>query len=642
MIPRFLPLDQDDPRAVESYVLHARLGSGGMGRVYLSFTPGGRAIAIKVVRSEFADDPEFRARFRREVSAAQRVQGIYTASVVDADVEARVPWLATVYVPGPSLHRAVAEHGPLPLDTVSRLTGGVAEGLASVHAAGLIHRDLKPANVLLAEDGPRVIDFGIAHAADATTLTKVGVGIGTPAFMAPEQVRGAPVSPATDVFALGHLAFYAAAGHTAFGEGHQSAIVHRIGYEQPNLADCPERLRDLVERCLQKDPADRPMMSEIIEQARALYPSDRLNWLPPAVLAALAGYDTTTVFAARRNPAAGAGQGAAAPVVAPVAAGAFATTAPLKADAPGDAPPQAPAAPGTTAPVGNKAGAANAPNNAANYGMNAAGGAPFIAPTAPPGGAGQPPPRPYQSAAAWPGAPGRPGAPGGPAADYRPTSPSPYGMPQPPRKTTSRLFPALIGAAVLLIVVVLLAAHSFSGSDNPNSGNTPSGAPGPTDTGPTNAATNLSAGYSAEYNGVSFTMPGGSCLEDGDSGFQFTPSSVLFTQQGPQVSTNGGDADIQLVCNDSSGTGVTDIAPENIGIAEVTGTPSASDCYSAVEREPIAGDIRYTDLHEGMEFCMVGGDNDDQLVFLRLTSTNDSTFDLGWVATGWALPATGN
>ncbi|HEY3869259.1 MAG TPA: serine/threonine-protein kinase, partial [Actinocrinis sp.] len=584
---------------------------GGMGRVYLSFTPGGRAIAIKVVRPDYAEDPEFRARFRREVSAAQRVQGIYTASVVDADVEAPVPWLATVYVPGPSLHRAVAEHGPLPLDTVSRLMGAVGEGLASVHLAGLIHRDLKPANVLLAEDGPRVIDFGIAHAADATTLTKVGVGLGTPAFMAPEQVRGVAVTPATDVFALGHLAFYAAAGHTAFGEGHVSAIVHRIGYEQPDLTDCPDQLRGLVEACLQKDPDDRPQMSEIVEQARALYPSDRLSWLPPALAAALAGYDTTTVFTPRQGGWAGRGHGqgqgqgaavAAAPT-APAAAAAgpgaaSATTAPLKEDAPRYTPMQAP-------------------------------------------------PRPYQNPAAWPGAAG------GPGAGYGPASPMPYQPPYPLRQRGNRkLVPALIGGGVLLVVLILLLTHAFSNANNSNNagndaplGSTSASASSGQQLGasgspaPTNAATNLAAGFSSEYSNTQFTMPGESCTQDGYSDESFTPSSVLFTQSGPQVSTNGGNADISLNCNDDSGTGVTDIAPDNIEIAQVTGTPSASACYSAVQREPIAGDIRYTDLHGGMEFCLVGGENNDQLVFLKLDGTDGGTFDLAWTATGWALPS---
>jgi serine/threonine protein kinase len=206
MAARFLPLDQSDPVEIAGYALRARLGSGGMGNVYLSFTRGGRPVALKVIRKEFADDPEFRRRFRMEVAAAQRVQGLYTAPVVDADPDAAVPWLATAYIAGPALNYAVTEYGPLPEASVFRLLGGVAEGLTAVHAAGLVHRDLKPANVLLAADGPRVIDFGIAYAADATSLTNSGAMLGTPAFMSPEQVAGKPVSSATDVFALGRRA----------------------------------------------------------------------------------------------------------------------------------------------------------------------------------------------------------------------------------------------------------------------------------------------------------------------------------------------------------------------------------------------------------------------------------------------------
>jgi eukaryotic-like serine/threonine-protein kinase len=281
---------------VAGYPLRARLGSGGMGRVYLSFSPGGRALAIKVVRPEYAGDDEFRRRFQQEVAAAQRVQGLYTAPVVDADANAAVPWLATAYVPGPSLQQAVAEHGPLPLPTVFRLLAGVAEGLSAVHACGIVHRDLKPGNVLLADDGPRVIDFGIAHAADATTITHTGVQVGTPAFMAPEQIRGRSATPAVDVFALGNLAVFAATGRTAFGDGNQNAMLYRIINEPPDLAACPPALRTIVERCLAKEPGDRPGLAEIMTYARAQTSGDTLrltgSWLPTAVVTSLAAYGT--------------------------------------------------------------------------------------------------------------------------------------------------------------------------------------------------------------------------------------------------------------------------------------------------------------------------------------------------------------
>jgi len=307
MAARFAPLTHDDPREVGGYALRARLGAGGMGRVYLSFTPGGRALAIKVIRPEHAEDEEFRRRFQHEVAAAQRVQGIYTAPVVDADSEAALPWLATAYVPGPSLRQAVAEHGPLPLPSVFRLLAGVAEGLTAIHECGLIHRDLTPANVLLAADGPRVIDFGIAHAAAATSLTRTGLTVGTPAFLSPEQVRGRSATSATDVFALGHLAVVAATGHTAFGEGNQDALLYRIIHEPPDLDDCPHEVRAIAQRCLAKDPAERPTLTEVLERTRAQVHGQTMrlateSWLPPAIVSSLSAYDTAVYTAARTKP----------------------------------------------------------------------------------------------------------------------------------------------------------------------------------------------------------------------------------------------------------------------------------------------------------------------------------------------------
>ena len=176
----FQPLAGDDPATIAGYRIAAKLGAGGMGKVYLSYTPGGRPVAIKVIRPEFGEDPEFRRRFAQEVQSAQRVQGLFTAPVIDADTEGRQPWLATAYVPGPSLADSVVAHGALPVQAVLLLIAGMAEALHVIHGAGIVHRDLKPSNVLLAADGPRVIDFGIAHAADATSLTGSGVTIGTP------------------------------------------------------------------------------------------------------------------------------------------------------------------------------------------------------------------------------------------------------------------------------------------------------------------------------------------------------------------------------------------------------------------------------------------------------------------------------
>ncbi|WP_406179995.1 serine/threonine-protein kinase [Streptomyces sp. NBC_01006] len=282
----FQPLRPDDPAAVGGYRLTAVLGAGGMGKVYLSYTPGGRPIALKVIRPEFSEDPEFRRRFQQEVRAAQRVQGLYTAPVIDFDTEGTQPWLATAYVPGPSLAHAVAQYGRLPLRSVLLLAVGVAEALHVIHGAGIVHRDLKPANVLLAADGPRVIDFGIARAADATSLTGSGVSVGTPAFMAPEQASAGTVTAGTDIFALGQIVAYAAIGAPAYGEGSSHAVLYRIVHEDPDLSTLPEELRPLVTRCLSRDPADRPTLAEVIQMCHDLSPAPLRqgeDWLPQAV-----------------------------------------------------------------------------------------------------------------------------------------------------------------------------------------------------------------------------------------------------------------------------------------------------------------------------------------------------------------------
>ncbi|WP_371617632.1 serine/threonine-protein kinase [Streptomyces sp. NBC_00454] len=286
----FQPLKADDPAVVGGYRLAAVLGAGGMGKVYLSYTPGGRPIAIKVIRSEFGEDPEFRRRFQQEVRAAERVQGLYTAPVIDSDTEGTQPWLATAYVPGPSLAHAVARHGALPPRSVLLLTVGVAEALTVIHGAGIVHRDLKPANVLLASDGPRVIDFGIARAADSTALTSTGVSIGTPAFMAPEQASAGTVTAATDIFALGQIAAFAATGSSVYGDGPSHAVLYRIVHEEPDLSGLPEELRPVVTRCLSRDPADRPTLAEIIELCNAASETPLRqgeDWLPRAVAGSL-------------------------------------------------------------------------------------------------------------------------------------------------------------------------------------------------------------------------------------------------------------------------------------------------------------------------------------------------------------------
>ena len=264
----FQPLQANDPTEVAGYRLAARLGAGGMGRVYLSHTQGGRPVAIKVVRPELADDPDFRRRFSREIRAARRVRGAYTAELIDADAEGMPPWLATSYVPGPSLAQAVARRGPLPVTALLWLMAGMAEALQAIHAEGIVHRDLKPSNVLLASDGPRVIDFGIALAADGTSYTTTGHPIGTPAYMAPEQASGEGATAASDVFALAQTAAFAALGKPLYGDGPGVYVLYRIIHTEPELALLPEPLRPLFARCLAADPAERPAPAEIVEWCR--------------------------------------------------------------------------------------------------------------------------------------------------------------------------------------------------------------------------------------------------------------------------------------------------------------------------------------------------------------------------------------
>ena len=275
------PLTSEDPAEVGGYRLHGRLGAGGMGRVYMASTPAGRPVALKVVRPELGEDQVFRARFRQEILAARRVHGLYTAQVLDADPAAAPPWLVTAYVPGPSLQEAVTGQGPMPEAMAFRLIAGIAEALQAIHSAGVVHRDLKPSNVLLAPDGPRVIDFGIARALEATALTRSGMMVGSPQFMAPEQILDKPVTPAIDVFALGSLAAYAVLGRPPFGEGHTAAVSYRVLHGAPDLNGCPRQVRTLIERCLRKDPSARPAPSQIVEFCQARITGTATGWPSP-------------------------------------------------------------------------------------------------------------------------------------------------------------------------------------------------------------------------------------------------------------------------------------------------------------------------------------------------------------------------
>ncbi len=281
-------LQPGDPAQIGPYKLTAVLGTGGMGRVYLGWSAGGRPVAVKVIRPELAADAEFRARFRREVEAARTMNGVHTAPLVDADLEGPVPWLATAYVSGPSLAEAVTSYGPLPAGSLLALAAGLAEALAAIHAAGLMHRDLKPSNVLLAPDGPRVIDFGISRAADTTSLTNTGQSMGSPGYLSPEQAIGRQVGPPTDIFSLGAVLTFAASGNGPFGEGSLAALVYRVVHEPPSLEGVPAELCALIQRCLAKEPDDRPTASELLSDLADVRPG--AEWLPDQLGAALAGF----------------------------------------------------------------------------------------------------------------------------------------------------------------------------------------------------------------------------------------------------------------------------------------------------------------------------------------------------------------
>ncbi|MFJ8535678.1 serine/threonine-protein kinase [Streptomyces sp. NPDC093591] len=311
---------------IGAYRLLARLGAGGMGDVFLARSDRGRTVAVKLVRRELAAQEEFRARFRQEVRAARQVGGFWTAPVLDADTEAEVPWVATGYVAGPSLQQVVGrDHGALPERSVRILAAGLAHALRDIHAAGIVHRDLKPSNVLVTIDGPRVIDFGIARALETlgeSGLTRTGALIGSPGFMAPEQVRGDRITPACDVFCLGSVLAYAATGMLPFGSADSGAhaVMFRIAQEEPDLEGVPEGIADLVRDCLRKDPGARPTLDRILERTGA---EDTVSdgrsrdpWLPSALVAQLGRHAVRLLdaedpvgLAETRAPQVGAGAG---------------------------------------------------------------------------------------------------------------------------------------------------------------------------------------------------------------------------------------------------------------------------------------------------------------------------------------------
>ncbi|MFE1285307.1 serine/threonine-protein kinase [Streptomyces sp. NPDC058751] len=264
------PLLPGDPERIASYRILGRLGTGGMGTVYAATDPGGRRVAFKVVHAQHAADPEFRARFHREVAALRRIGGPCLVPLVDAAPAADIPWLATDYVPGPTLQQHLATEGPLTGMQLHLFAAGTASALAVIHAAGVVHRDLKPTNVILAPQGPRVLDFGISHIADGTMITRTGTMSGTPGWISPEQYRDGSVGAPGDVFVWGVLVAYAATGRLPFGSGAPDAVAFRVMREQPDLEGMPEELRGIVEACLVKDPGERPAADTLAEETADL------------------------------------------------------------------------------------------------------------------------------------------------------------------------------------------------------------------------------------------------------------------------------------------------------------------------------------------------------------------------------------
>jgi serine/threonine protein kinase len=446
------PLGPQDPQTIGDYRLVGKLGEGGMGQVYVARSARGRTVALKLVLPELARQPEFRQRFRNEVDAARRTGGTWTAPVLDADLEAATPWVATGYVAGPSLHEVVASlHGPLPERSVLALANGLSRALADIHHAGLIHRDLKPSNVLVTIDGPRVIDFGIARAAGATAdatgaLTRTGSVVGSPGFMSPEQCRGEPLTPASDVFCLGSVLAFAATGRSPFGnpDSAMHVLMLRIIQDEKDLSGLPDRLRELITACLAPHPNARPTLDQLLAHTAEgdlwddAGQSIRLGkqvpdpWLPSTLLAGL-GRQAVGLLDSEEPSAAPPGWTPTAVV------------------------------PGTTGGFGPPTTAGGA------------GASPHYAPTAfagPP----QPPPGP------------RPGpGPGG----YAPT-------PAPPANPRRSSQPWLIGAGAAALILILVIAFSMSGGGggDDNEGDTTAGADA------TAAATDGGGGGAQEDNGL--------------------------------------------------------------------------------------------------------------------------------------------
>ncbi|MEW2396433.1 protein kinase [Streptomyces sp. NPDC046862] len=530
-------LGAGEPQRIGAYRLLARLGAGGMGHVYLARSDRGRTVAVKLVRQELAEQEEFRARFRQEVEAARRVGGYWTAPVLDADTEAAIPWVATGYVAGPSLQTVVGhDHGALPERSVRILAAGLAHALKDIHAAGIVHRDLKPSNVLVTIDGPRVIDFGIARALETVTdggLTRTGALVGSPGFMAPEQVRGDRITPACDVFCLGSVLAYAATGALPFGAATSGvhALMFRIAQEEPDLSDLPEGLADLVRDCLRKDPAARPTLDRILARTGAedtvLAGRSRDPWLPSALVAQLGRHAVRLLDT--ENPEEPAGPGTGQPDTGRPDTGRAAATgeaAPAAPEAPASSPEHASAASPEASP--EHAPAPPPPGQPGAGGLDrlptqVAGPGQTPPPALPPAAYGYPQQHPQPSAYGYPQqspqhggygpyAPAMGSTPpyGPPAGPLGPTPPyGPYGpggtLPQPgPPRRDGRSTAALVAVA---LVVALGAGGSVYALMKGGSGQKDDDKASPTTSAPTTPGPGTS-GPSTSPAGGNPTTPG--------------------------------------------------------------------------------------------------------------------------------------
>ncbi|MDQ1069617.1 serine/threonine protein kinase [Streptomyces canus] len=428
------PLGPDDPREVAGYRLLARIGEGGMGSVYLSRTRGKQPVALKVIRREYAQDEEFRRRFEQEATSARRVQGYHIVPVVDHDTTGPQPWLATTYVPGLALDQILTGHGTLPLPAVLQLTGCAAEALHAVHKAGVIHRDMKPSNILIGSEGPWIIDFGIARAADATQLTRSGGLIGTPQFMSPEHANGDDLTPSTDVFSLGLIAAVAATGRHPYGDSGAITLATKIAnteFRPPDLTAYPEPLRTVLERTLAADPAARPTPAELAELCQKLSGRplrDFTGWLPAPVAAEIAHRERLARQQIETEPGPDSEDAAGAATMAPGSVAGAATTAPHSVAA---AVPPGFVAAADTAPPGVAASGGYTPTAASRPGDQ-----PHHAPA--------PPVPPTRSAAPPPQG-----------------APHPSGPPTVPAPARSRT-PLSVGAVALAVVVVAAGAWIFT------------------------------------------------------------------------------------------------------------------------------------------------------------------------------------